>query len=100
MIDALRLFVIVALLCCSACNSSPSAPSPVAPPPPPRIADAPTLACPAGPTVSAPTSAGIPVSYQTPASEHGEGSVTVRCTPQPGAMFPIGTTPVECVATD
>ena len=50
--------------------------------------------------MAAPTGAGVAVNYQAPASEHGEGSVTVNCTPATGTTFPVGTTAVECVATD
>jgi lysophospholipase L1-like esterase len=99
-IEGLRLLVVVGLLCCGACSSGQSVPTPVAPsPPPPRIA-APTVECPAGITVAAPTSAGVTVNYQSPASEHGEAPVTVTCTPGTGTTFPVGTTAVECVATD
>jgi lysophospholipase L1-like esterase len=50
--------------------------------------------------MAARTSAGLPVSYQVPDSQGGEGAVTVNCTPGPDTTFPIGTTEVECVASD
>lgn len=40
------------------------------------------------------------VSFPTPEAEHGEGTVNVSCAPESGTNFPIGTTDVECDATD
>lgn len=58
------------------------------------------MACPDPVTVQAPTSAGRIVSYPSPNTQNGEGAVNVTCAPESGTTFPIGTTPVECVATD
>lgn len=85
---------------CGACSHAPAAPAtPVAPDPPP-IAAPPTVACPADLSVTARTSQGAVVDFNTPDAEHGEGAVNVSCTPASGATFPIGTTDVECDAVD
>jgi lysophospholipase L1-like esterase len=51
-------------------------------------------------TVAAPTSAGVAVMYPSPDAQRGEGQVTVACAPASGTTFPVGTSSVECVATD
>lgn len=88
---------LLALICCAGCNQTPSAPTP---PPPPPVADAPEVTCPAPVTISARTSVGAAVTYALPESRKGQGTVSVACTPPPGATFPIGVTQAECVATD
>jgi lysophospholipase L1-like esterase len=64
------------------------------------VAAPPTVACPADLSVTAPTSQGAAVSFRTPDAEHGEGTVSVACTPESGTNFPIGTTDVQCEAID
>lgn len=83
-------------MCGAGCNNTPSAPSP----PPPPVAGPPVISCPAPVTVSALTSAGAVVNYSLPQSQNGQGSVSVVCTPPSGNTFPVGTTQVQCVATD
>lgn len=42
-----------------------------------------------------------PVLYTPPtATDNVDGNVPVLCAPAPGAAFPLGTTPVNCTATD
>ena len=69
-------------------------------PPAPPIAPAPTLTCHDGFTITATSSNGGEVTYALPENHGGEGDVTVKCTPESGAVFPIGTTNVECTITD
>lgn len=40
------------------------------------------------------------ISFDSPSTTDGEGSVTISCSPQSGSTFPIGTTQVSCTATD
>ena len=49
-------------------------------------------------TVNATSPAGATVTFTATASD--DGSATTTCTPASGATFPIGTTTVECTATD
>jgi len=46
------------------------------------------------------TSAGMTVTYASPDRRGGQGEVSVTCAPESGATFPLGSTRVECVATD
>jgi lysophospholipase L1-like esterase len=84
------------MICCAGCNKTPSAPSPPSPP----VADAPEVTCPDALTVPARTGAGATVTYFPPEGRKGQGTVSVVCTPSSGNSFPIGTTQIQCVATD
>jgi lysophospholipase L1-like esterase len=88
---------LLALLASASC-STPTKPTP--PPPPPPVADAPTITC--GEDLSRATinAGGLAVSFDTPSTKNGEGTVKVTCNPESGATFPIGTTDVNCTATD
>ena len=59
--------------------------------------NAPEITCPAGITVDATSDAGAVVNYNEPNNVPG---ATVVCDPPSGSTFPIGTTTVECTATD
>jgi len=85
---------------CGACNHAPTAPTPPVAPVPPPLAAAPTVTCPGDFSITAATSQGAALSFRVPEAEHGEGTVTVACTPQSGTNFPIGTTDVQCDAVD
>ncbi|WP_169581159.1 MULTISPECIES: HYR domain-containing protein [Microbacterium] len=62
---------------------------------------APALALPANQTVEATSAAGATVTYAaTAADETDPIPPTVGCTPASGSVFPLGTTPVSCSATD
>jgi lysophospholipase L1-like esterase len=91
--------VLVSLLIGAACSKAPTAPTPP-PPPPPPVANPPSIACVAGIARSTTNAAGMVVNFEAPAITDGQGSVTVACTPESGATFPIGTTTVNCTATD
>ena len=94
------LAIIAVVIWCDGCNS-PSAPTPRPEPPisaPPS--DPPSLACPSAVVITAPPNGPAIVNYETPSAVHGEAPVRVSCTPEASTTFPIGTTNVECVATD
>src|SRR5687768_3183090 len=78
-------------------DAAPVAPTPVVTTP---TAPPPSLLCPSAITTNPATSNGSTVSYEVPAPVDGERPVTVTCTPQPGALFAIGNTQVNCTATD
>lgn len=93
--------ILIAAIAAFACDHA-SAPSPVSAPPPTVVAppEPPAINCPDTIAVSATAAAGIAVSYATPAPHFGQAPVAVTCTPESGAMFPVGSTPVTCRATD
>lgn len=61
---------------------------------------APALSVPDPITAGATSSAGAVVSFSASATDLVDGAVTPSCSPAPGSTFPIGTTTVECSATD
>jgi hypothetical protein len=61
---------------------------------------APRLVLPGGITVAATSTAGAVVDYTATATDEELGSLTADCTPASGSQFPIGTTAVDCTATD
>jgi large repetitive protein len=61
---------------------------------------APRLTLPEDKDVEATSADGAAVEYMTSASDAVDGSVQVDCSPQSGSTFPIGTTTVDCTATD
>lgn len=92
---------LVSLLIGAACSKSPTGPTPPPPPPPPPpVANPPSIACVAGIARSTVNAAGLAVTFETPAATDGQGSVSVSCSPESGSTFPIGTTTVNCTATD
>jgi HYR domain len=69
------------------------------PPPPPDVTP-PTLNLPGEITVEATDASGTNVSYSATASDDRDPNPTVTCTPSSGSFFPVGTTTVNCQATD
>ncbi|MBN2117953.1 MAG: HYR domain-containing protein [Anaerolineales bacterium] len=61
---------------------------------------APTLLLPADISVSAAGPAGAVVNYSASATDNLDPSVSVSCSPASGSTFPLGTTTVNCFATD
>ncbi|MGH8004731.1 MAG: HYR domain-containing protein, partial [Limisphaerales bacterium] len=62
--------------------------------------ESPTISCPANIVQSNdPGQCGATVNYSAPATDNCPG-VVVNCTPPPSSFFPIGTTAVNCTATD
>lgn len=62
--------------------------------------DPPSLTCPAPVSVSATSSAGAAVTFANPAVTGGDPPVPVACTPASGSIFAVGTSTVQCTATD
>jgi hypothetical protein len=60
----------------------------------------PTLSLPANITAEATSASGAVVSYTATATDIVDGSVAVHCDPASGSTFPLGTTTVQCTATD
>lgn len=82
----------LALATAAACGSGPT------PPPPP--VPAPTVSCPASLSFESPDNVPLPVSFTAPTASGGQSPVTVTCSAQSGAAFPLGSTLVTCTATD
>lgn len=90
---SLRTFaVFVALTGAAACGSGPT------PPPPPPAA--PTVSCPASLSFESPDNVPLPVAFAMATTSGGQAPVTVTCSAQSGANFPLGSTLVTCTATD
>jgi len=60
----------------------------------------PALTLPANITAEATSASGAVVTYTASATDLVDGSVAVTCTPASGSTFPLGTTTVQCSATD
>ncbi len=60
---------------------------------------APVITCPANITTGTNSASGTAVTYTTTASDNCPG-VTVTCTPASGSNFPVGSTTVNCTASD
>jgi hypothetical protein len=60
----------------------------------------PTLSLPADKVVEAAGPSGAVVTYTATSTDIVDGSVTVICAPASGSTFPLGTTNVQCSATD
>jgi hypothetical protein len=69
------------------------------PPPPPDVTP-PTLLLPGDITVEAPDASGGNVGYSVTASDDRDPNPTVTCSPSSGSFFAVGTTTVNCQATD
>ena len=61
---------------------------------------APVVTVPAKATVQATSAAGATYTFVAMATDNVDGTLTPTCTPTSGSTFPIGTTTVECTATD
>jgi hypothetical protein len=70
------------------------------PPPPPSDTIPPSLQLPASTTESTASATGKAVTFQASATDGVDGPVAVNCIPSSGSMFPIGTTVVNCSASD
>jgi hypothetical protein len=69
-------------------------------PPPPPDETAPTLHLPGDLTVEAPDGNGANVWYSAWATDDRDPAPRLECNPDSGSLFPVGTTTVECTATD
>ena len=81
------------------CGKTATAPTPP-PPPPPPLAPAPTITCGGNVNATADAGGGAHVSYPIPENHGGEGTVSLTCTPASGAVFPVGSTQVDCTIKD
>lgn len=86
----------VLALAASLSCSSPTTPTPQPPPP----TEPPVIVCPAPATVTSPQNFPVSVTYGAPSTTGGRAPVTTSCTPESGAEFQVGVTPVTCNATD
>lgn len=73
--------------------SNPSTPSPPVP-------AAPTVSCPADVQVVVADGGGVAVTFPPPQAAGGSAPLTVSCATPSGGLFPLGSTPVVCTATD
>ena len=69
------------------------------PPPPPDVTP-PTLYLPGDISLEATEASGTNVSFSVTVSDDRDPNPTVTCTPSSGSFFPVGTTTVNCQATD
>jgi lysophospholipase L1-like esterase len=67
---------------------------------PTPIANPPQIACPADVTVRGVLAPPQPVSFEAPTATGGTGAVNVTCARESGSTFPLGSTPVSCMARD
>lgn len=87
---------VVAMAGAFSCGGSPTQPTPQQPPP----VEPPVIVCPAPQTVTAPMNVPIVVTYGAPVTTGGKPPVAASCSPESGAVFPVGVTLVTCTATD
>lgn len=83
----------LALLALTACPDEPTVQGPS------TVAQPPQITCPSPASQASPTGQPIAVTYQ-PTVSFGAEPVTTSCNPISGSMFPVGTTPVTCTASD
>jgi lysophospholipase L1-like esterase len=77
-------------LVAAACGSSGPGPTPV------EL----RITCPQNADAQSADGGPVAVTYQQPATVGGSAPVTTTCSPQSGAMFAVGSTPVTCQARD
>ena len=92
------LFAVILTAACSVQCSSPSAPT--AAPPVVRVSDPPAITCPNSISIIAPVTGQTFVKYDGLQANGGENPVSLACSPEADTAFPVGTTNVECIATD
>jgi lysophospholipase L1-like esterase len=82
----------VAFILTAACGSNPPPPGPTSNPP--------QITCPADVTVTGVAAPSQVVTYNAPAVTDGTAPIATTCSPPSGAAFPLGTTRVNCAASD
>jgi lysophospholipase L1-like esterase len=87
-----RPWIAAALLCAAACGGHSTKPTPVP--------AAPQVACPADITVREVSGPAQSVPFDAPVVSGGAAPVNVSCSQSSGTSFPLGTTPVNCTASD
>jgi len=94
----LWLFIVILAVAFGEDCSSPSAPSTVTVPP--VVSAPPAITCPNPISITAPFTGQTFVKYDGLQSNGGANPVTLSCSPEADTAFPVGTTNVECIATD
>jgi len=61
---------------------------------------APDITCPADTTITCSGPDGMEVSFEVEVSDSCDSAPVLECTPESGSVFPVGTTTVNCTATD
>jgi len=92
----------VALLLClwsGACQETATLPTTPTSLPPDKVGVL-TVACPANRTVQALNDTSASVDYAPPMTSGGQVPVAAGCSPESGTALPIGTTTVQCTASD
>ncbi len=64
------------------------------------VSGLPTLSLPGNITAEATSSAGAVVTFTVSATDPAQGTISATCTPPSGSTFPLGTTTVNCTATN
>jgi lysophospholipase L1-like esterase len=59
-----------------------------------------TIGCPINQTATATSGGGIAVNFAAPSTSGGVAPIQVSCNRNSGSLFPVGTTQVQCTATD
>lgn len=90
---------LLAVLLSVSCSKTPTTPTPP-PPPPPPVANPPSISCVDGISRATINAGGMAINFDNPSTTDGQGTVSVKCSPESGTTFPIGTTEVSCTATD
>lgn len=93
-----RILLVLSLTFLAACSDTPTSPSRPQPQPQPNTSL--TITCPPGQTASAPAGGQVAVTFPQPATSGGAAPVQVSCTRQSGSLFGVGTTSVQCTASD
>lgn len=86
----------MAALALAACGSKPDGPTGPTPP----VPVPPQIVCPADVRVREVAAASQSVSFEQPTTTGGTAPVAVTCSPSSGSSFVLGTTPVNCSASD
>ena len=81
------------LLAVAGCGDDPG-------PGPTPVVDPPQIACPASLSITGITGGSQSVSYAAPTVTAGAPPVNASCAPASGSAFPLGTTTVNCMASD
>jgi|SRR5262245_7659975 len=95
-----RVFDAIAIVAAAVALSCASPNTPSTPPPPPADPAAVEVTCPQPVTVKSLHGEPTVAVYGQPTATSGAPPVTVSCKPESGGMFPVGTSTVECIATD
>lgn len=93
------------MLVAVACSSTPTAPTTTQPPPTPTPTPNPTpqalaISCPGNQSAASANGSPVAVTFNAPTTSGGLPPVQVSCTRPSGSLFPVGTTEVQCTATD